>query len=235
MITTVLLIAVAIAFGVYIYKFPPKKNPCPCADANKICLDYSNSSMNELSVDLIHNMVDKYKGEQLRCINNYNLSNIKDDARTIAFKLETLKKFIYHIEKESIDRSANLTDKITKEELGIRIYYAAYPKINDWKKYDDLIPFLAGNSIRNQYGDLHTLVMIPTRTKGINTFDFNPLDPITFSTGIYDRAGYANNYNSANKTAALGLESEDQDPNSSGAQNHGGLIPPGDPIGSLGF
>ncbi|WP_130735631.1 hypothetical protein [Flavobacterium sp. J27] len=235
MITTTLLIVIVIAFGVYVYKFPPKKNPCPCGTPNKICLDYSNESMSELEVGLIHEMVDKYKENQLKTINQLSEFTNFGDARAIAFKLDTLKKFIYHIEKESLDRSVNLTDKITAKELGVRIYYAAYPPIDKWKNHDDLVPFLASNSIRNEYGHLHTLVMIPTRTKGTTTFDFNPLDSNTFSTGLYDRAGYAYNYTPANKTAALSLKSEDDNTNTTGSQNHGSLIPPGDPAGLMGF
>lgn len=231
---TGILIAVLLAFGAYIYKFPPTRTPSqPIPNTNKICMDYSNQQMSELSVDLIHTMVDKYKGEQLKCINNNNSCNIKEDAHSISFDLETLKKFIYHIEKNAKDIGALNSETITSKELGVRIYYAAYPEIETWKNHDDLASFLASNSIRSQYGHLHTLVMIPTRTKDNKTFDFNPLDYATYANGLYDRAGYHYNYTNT-RTAALSLKSDD-DGNGTGSQNHGSLIPPATSNGVEGF
>ena len=114
MITTVLLIVVAIAFGLYVYKFPPKKNPCPCDTPNKICLDYSNSQINELRVDLIHTMTNKYRSNQLDFVNRNSdfLGYNKKDAHSIWFDLITLKKFMYHIEKTSRDLGAGINRTI---------------------------------------------------------------------------------------------------------------------------
>ncbi|UOX32475.1 hypothetical protein LXD69_10470 [Flavobacterium sediminilitoris] len=225
---TGILIAVLLVFGVYIYKFPPTKRtstPCPCSD--KICMDYS-TPMSDLSVDLIHTMVNKYRGKQLNCINALNDFKEESDAHSIWFDLETLKKFIYNIEKQSKNKGLENNEEITSKELGIRVYYAAYPEIKDWGKYDDLISFQALNPITNKYGHLHTLVMIPTRSRGGKTFDFNPLDYDTYANGLYDRSGY--HYNYANtRTAALLIAKMDDgtDPDVfMSAQNHGQLFPP---------
>lgn len=220
--TTGLLIAVVIAFGAYIYKFPPKKSTStPTPNPEKICMDYSKEKMSELSVDLIHTMVKGYQGKQLNCINALPDFKEKGDAHSIWFDLETLKKFIYNIEKKSKD--------ITSKELGIRIYYAAYPQIDDWSKYNDLTSFQTLNSIRKEYGYLHTLVMIPTRTIDNKTFDFNPLDFNTYLDGFYDKPGYHYNYSSSTTAALLMAKKDDgTDPNDfTSAQNHGQLFPPG--------
>ena len=236
--TTGLLIAVVIAFGAYIYKFPPKKSTLtPIPNPNKICMDYSANPMSELAVDLIHTMVDKYKGEQLKCINSHNSSQIKNDAQSIWFDLETLKKFVYHIEKVSINKAKEKgLPEISSKRLGIRIYYAAYPNKENWNQFEDLVLFRGQDpdSKVKDYGDLHTLVMIPTLEIRGNMADFNPLDHETYTHGIYDWNGYAYNYGTT-RMAALSLKTEKNDDGSTGSQNHGGLIPPADPANICGF
>lgn len=231
---TGILIAVLLVFGVYIYKFPPTKRtstPCPCSD--KICMDYLDRP-SELSVDLIHTMVNKYKGEQLKCINSN--SRIKDDAHSIWFDLETLKKFIYHVEKTTIAKATSDPDlkslNITKEKLGIRIYYAAYPHFDSWKNHSDLDDFSKIDG-REKYEHLHTVIMIPTLeiSKG-KMADFNPLDDKTYVGGLFDRLGYTFNPATpvpANRTMGLSGLAQRSSSNqniSTGAQNHGTLIPP---------
>jgi len=233
MITTVLLIVVAIAFGVYVSKFPPKKNPCPCDDSNKICMDYNNNKMSELRVDLIHTMVNKYQSNQLAFINNtpFFSTSKKEDAHSIWFDLLTLKKFIYHIEKTSRDIGANIDKTIADTDLGIRIYYSAYPKKEeDWKtKFPDLID-LYSDPDKQSYEHLHTLVMIPTLNIKGKMVDFNPLDDKTYLRGFYDLSGYivTNNTNIKTTVALTGIAERDPD-NATGSQNHGNLIPPADP------
>ncbi|WP_445455198.1 hypothetical protein [Flavobacterium sp. HNIBRBA15423] len=240
--TTGLLIALVIVFGAYIYKFPPKKT-LTSPNSNKICMDYSGENMNELSVDLIHTMVKGYQSNQLDYINTCSRFLPKEDAHSIWFELETLKKFIYHIEKTTLNKATTVKElksmNITKEKLGIRIYYAAYPDRENWKKHTDLDVFI-GDDEKEQYGNLHTVVMIPTLD--INgsgeMYDFNPLDPITYSGGLFDRPGYTFNTNTNTKTSALSGIVERSNTNSNlstGAQNHGSLIPPATSNGVEGF
>ncbi|NHN25054.1 hypothetical protein FIA58_005120 [Flavobacterium jejuense] len=246
---TGILIAVLFAFGVYIYKFPPRKTtstPCPCS--NKICMDYPDDSISKLSVDLIHTMVKGYKKNQLDFINTHSRFVPNDDAHSIWFDLETLKKFIYHIEKTTLNKAATVEDlksmDITKEKLGIRIYYTAYPENKIWSRFNDLMAFLEVKDEklkkeRLAYGNLHSLVMVPTldaKGNGTNS-DFNPLDPITYPNGLFDRLGYTfdpNNLNSLNRTMGLSGLTSNQNL-STGAQNHGSLIPPATSNGVEGF
>jgi len=204
--------------------------------SNEICMNYTDT-INTMEVKLIRDMIEKYTNNQLKVINgnggarSLDLVNLPNhgDARAIWFDLETLKKFVYHIEKQSkkVDQS------ITSDKLGVRIYYAAYPEKNRWPNYVDLEGFDRENHT-STYGHKHTLVMIPTikGDKG-GDYDFNPLDKETFSGGI-------NGVGIKDKAIknALDLKYKNNDPsntfkmmsisinNRTASQNHGSFIPP---------
>jgi len=79
------------------------------------------------------------------------------DSRACWFPLDTLKKFICLIEKYS---SENKQQKFSSSELGIRFYYAVYPKNLDGDP---------------NYRNHHTLIMVPTfKDKGNENTDFDP-------------------------------------------------------------
>lgn len=219
MLSTILLGITLIAFAFYIYKFPPKSIPL---SRNSICMDYSDENMNQLEIDLVRNVVSGYQNNQLRHINaatNIGGTNTnKGDAHSIWFKLETLKKFIYHIEHNT---SKNDPSK-RSDDLGLRFYYSRYPEPEAWGKYKDL------QDVSQDYGERHTLFAIPTilNHNGIN-IDFNPLDINTFGEGI------TNSYTgtpSTNLFPTLPLAKAGSNTNNSG-QNHGSLIPPVDGSG----
>ncbi|CAM4087690.1 MULTISPECIES: hypothetical protein [Flavobacterium] len=239
---TGLLIAVVIAFGAYIYKFPPKKSTStPTANPDKICMDYSANPMNDLAVDLVHTMVKGYQEKQLRCINTHPSTLTNNDAHSIWFDLETVKRFVYHIERTSKKTAAPYGKIIDSKDLGIRIYYATYPEAKTWEsQFKDLVLFLK-DPLQKQYGNLHTLVMIPTIKVENRMVDFNPLDYTTYAHGLFDMPGYVvtNTISTTQRTAALTGKSADNDPNNPsnliGAQNHGNLIPPATSNGDEGF
>lgn len=221
-----------IAFGTYVYNFPPKgidpKVPLPKEDG--ICVDYSNEMINELDVNLIHNMVDNYKKKQLNCINTtlntgMNSDPSFDDAHSIWFDLETLKKFVYQLEYQAKKNETSATI----DKLGVRIYYAAYPHKEIMKNYKDIDWFL-GDDVRKDYQQLHTLVMIPTIRTKIGDVDFNPTDKSTFvGNGLKDNKL---KYGEGSTLTTAGLNGGLQRSNANlrtGAQNHGTLIPPGNP------
>lgn len=215
MITSLLLAITVIAFGIYIYKYPPKK-PTHTSKTS-ICLDYSSEPMNQLSVPLVHEMVNGYKNNQLAKINS---SLNMNDAHSIRFELETLKAFIYHTEMNAKKH------KVPSKSLGIRMYYSRYPEKETWKRpFTDLSDFL-GNSTTEKYEKLHTLVMIPTIRRGEVDFDFNPLDEKTYTTSLKKNEAYLNN-GAQTRTAALsGSKSSRSSSSNTGSQNHGSLIPP---------
>lgn len=109
---------------------------------------------NTLAVDLIQDLVDNYRNNQLNCINQ----NIKiDDAHSVWFDLPALKNFIAEIEAQ-----AQIVDpNVQSNDLGIRFYYAAYPEN-------------PAQPIPSSYAKRHTLVMIPTKEEEGLNYDFNP-------------------------------------------------------------
>jgi hypothetical protein len=62
--------------------------------------------------------------------------------------------------------------RVTDQDLGIRFYYAAYPKEQDWN-------IMSGTPIGTEYAQRHTLVLVPTMKQedenGDRLYDFNPL------------------------------------------------------------
>lgn len=237
MITSVLLAVTIAAFGVYIYKFPPKKTPTsstPVTSSNSICMDYSETKGSELSRALIREMAYGYRAHQLDKIN----TALKiDDAHSIWFKLETLKEFIYHLELNARKNGKS------SESLGLRIYYSRYPEIKTWKNtYTDLLDFIG--TPREKYEKLHTLVMIPTiktQIKGETVnIDFNPKDITTYTTGLPEIPG---DIPPAIRIPALGgifpntpgnsINIAAKSGNNILAQNHGSLIPPADGSGEF--
>lgn len=157
------LITVLIAFGVYVYLYPPIQNK------NTIYMNYEEP-INKLSNSLIINMVENYKDNQLKYINE---SLQIDDSRATWFDLETLKKFIYHIEV----KAKNNTEKpIFNKNLGIRLYYASYPSA-----IDDSI---SKDPIFKKQTRHHTVILIPTRKEGDLIIDFDPDNPETYTKSL---------------------------------------------------
>ena len=153
---------------------------------------------NTMSYSLIQTLVNNYRNNQL--ISVKEKLGI-DDAHSIHFDLTTLKKFIADIETlASTNNSAtNVGD------LGIRFYYAAYPKLENWD-------VMNGIPIGKQYAEKHTLVMVPTIKRqdenGVMlSYDFNPMS----SDGKVLAMASAKN---------AGIQSDVV------CQNHGALIPP---------
>lgn len=232
------LVGIGVIAGYLIFGNNTKANPNatnPTAQSNTststdVCMDYSGDQMSTLDADLIHFMTKSYRDNQLTYIQTKQGTIAPTDAYSIWFDLPTLKKFLYHIEKISQKFDSSITDT----QLGVRFYYATYPKTEEYEKYNftDLIG-RKGNSLFPSYNGLHTLVMVPTLEKNNLKFDFNPLDESTFVKGFSEDTKYAYNskYNIPNnQTAALsGSTQRDM-----GSKNHGILYPPTSTVG-LGF
>lgn len=146
--------------------------------------------------------------------------NVGNDARSIWFSLETIKRFIKEIER-AVPRGDG------RPVLGVRIYYAKYPKLPDARL----------SKVDSTFQGRHTLFMVPTYLdiNGINT-DFN-----FYAVGDnpYRPTPYYKLLNSGAKPAILGganlFKHEYTLPNgmvvtfmstSDGIQNQGGLAPP---------
>jgi len=61
--------------------------------------------------------------------------------------------------------------------LGLRFYYAAYPDAQAWTNQENV---LLQETIP-VYEKLHTLIVLPTTEINGDNYDFNPLDPATYS------------------------------------------------------
>lgn len=153
---------------------------------------------------LIKNLIKNYRENQLSVINT-ELGI--DDAHSIFFTLEGLKKFIHEIEFET----KKVNPAITDDKLGIRFYYAAYPTAQNWS-------IMNGLGVDENFARRHTLLMVPTlkmedETGALLDYDFNPLDPSTYTR---NPVSGENEDSSRDVTDFL-------------VKNHGQLIPPSDP------
>lgn len=205
----------------YIFKYPPTSEIIENPKTDELCLDYASYNPSQLSKGLINDMVSIYRNNQLKNINSTTITTTDGDAHSIWFDLDSIKKFIYHIEK-GVEQ--NKTESVNK--LGLRFYYAAYPDKKTWgTTYKDLGGFL-GDTIKEKYEKLHTLVILPTReTKPGEDHDFNPFDAATFANGL---PKYENEMpKSAMKIPVTALTPTSKTAGEkTGAKNHGTLIPP---------
>ncbi|GGC79895.1 hypothetical protein GCM10011508_04110 [Flavobacterium lutivivi] len=247
----IILAGVLGAFALYIYFFPPntgtdvvivdEKNDTIKApiDTTSLCMDYKEYNPSTLNTGLIRDMVEIYKANQLQSIQGSTTNPITNDAYSVWFDLDTIKKFIYHIEK-GVQKNSTRTEK-----LGLRFYYGAYPKKMFWGKangYEDLEEFLQ-DPVKVAYENKHTIVMMPTIDNGGKIIDFNPFDKNTYATGIAKPTSQfngepSNDPNSQIPVMALtgsGSTNNETDPQKrTAARNHGTLIPPGN-VSELSF
>lgn len=217
-----LLIMETIAFGTYVYLHPPISNRS-ILNKDEICLDYSNETINTLSVGLMHELAKGYRNHQLVYINDRmrqdNISLTDGDSHSILFKIEPLKKFIYHLEVLASKQG------VSSNDLGLRLYYGRYPDIKTWtSKYQELEPF-SRDPETVDYGRRHTAVFIPTITRNGVDLDFDPQEKDTYNGGINGcSTDYYLDVTSSNPVSGLpGIPSTSR---ATGARNHGKLYPP---------
>ena len=210
------LIVLLAAFATYVVMFPPMRVD-DTSSSNEICMDYSKQDPSEMEVRLIHKMSNEYKNGQLQSINSkFPTRHNMVDTRAIWFDLETVKAFLYHMEKSS---------GVEPEELGIRIYYTSYPNIAEWPSYPDLMEMDEDGTplLKNNYENHHTLIMIPTIRKDSVNMDFDPTNSATFRISLQNNAY---DENSKRPMPAL-FGTPPPDSGDTNAQNHGSLFPPG--------
>lgn len=195
----------------------------PCQE----CVDYSSLPFKGMSVV---NATGIAKDYQTMNKPKLLIGGLKIDATSIWFSVETLKNFIWKIEEATCEQRcpANLN-------LGIRIYYARYPKIVGTPGTDFA-------SIPPSYKEHHTLFMIPTYQDLTNPsvqWDFDPWHwggdnclPTSLSTWMQQRPDPF-----PGEESLIFSPSEDEyfktGVDSWGlARNHGSLIPPDVSIGN---
>lgn len=172
------------------------------------CMEPRGPAKGRISVSTARQISQDYKRDESKgFIWSSTGRTSQEDACSIWFGLETIKRYIWEIESAAC--GANCTDT-----LGIRIYYARYPK--------DLESFPEFAGLDPSYANRHTLFMVPTYWDGAaeRYIDFNPAAGCRAS---FDRP-------LLKKTApSMIYMPSSEDPS---AQNHGGLAPPPDGVTS---
>ncbi|MCD9619268.1 hypothetical protein [Chryseobacterium gleum] len=159
-----------------------------------------------MSNSLIQALINNYRQNHLSAINT---ALGIEDAHSIWFDLPKLKNFIANIEAEA----AKVNPAASAEDLGIRFYYSAYPKEENWS-------IMESHPVPIEYAERHTIVMVPTLKKANETgelidYDFNPFQ------------------SAEGKSLALANKSSKgmgEDDDTSLGENLGTLIPPGNSI-----
>lgn len=201
---TLIIAVLAIAFGAYIYFYPPTQTD---TGAN-------GSKPSTLKLSLIQEMINNYRDTQLKAIENAGENAVENDANSILFDLDTLKKFM-----NDIERTVKRNKPSANKKLAIRMYYAAYPSSKRWADpgYENLEKLLS-NDITRLYERKHTLILLPAiqNSRGVYT-DFNPLDISTYE-GLKIR--------SRKQMSFIMVKDERGNDASVMALNHGQIIPP---------
>lgn len=157
-----------------------------------------------MSNSLIQTLIDNYRQNHLTAINT---ALEMQDAHSIWFDLPKLKNFIAKIEEEA----AKVNPDTSAEDLGIRFYYATYPKQENWSIMDS-------HPVPAEYAGKHTLVMIPTLKKAdeageLIDYDFNPFQ------------------SAEGKSLVLANKGTEEDDDTGLGENNGILVPPKAPLG----
>lgn len=160
-----------------------------------------------MSNSLIQALINNYRQNHLNAINS---ALGIEDAHSIWFDLPKLKNFIANIEAEA----AKANPAASTEDLGVRFYYSAYPKEENWS-------IMESHPVPIEYAGRHTLVMVPTLKKANETgelidYDFNPF-----------QSAEGKSLALANKSA----KGMGEDDDTSLGENNGILVPPKAPLG----
>lgn len=207
-----------------------------------ICLNYKDRPVSELRASLIDTMIKSYRNNKVdrlyeRVPGTKNGQRLRSDGggfdtHSVWFDLETLKSFIYHIES-----NMKLSLDVANERLGVRIYYADYPKKNLWQSsnseyHADLkgLPF--------EYYSRHTLIMIPTLGKktgdenkdGVPEYLDTDIDilkpPANNQKETFEIGKYVGSKKLLPVLMPHTIFIQDREGGYTSAQNHGSMIPP---------
>jgi hypothetical protein len=202
-------------------------------DSTKICMDYSNPNLppfNYLNGNLLREMSANYDTTPINMnltrlgyspIVNLGTSNhvikkpgnpLAQDSRSIWFSLDSLKRFIWEIESAICKNKCSIA-----KNLGIRLYYARYPMINNNNPNHRQLLLL-----NTTYQKLHTIFMIPTYESISN----NQVINIDFDPRLFDskRCTYKSIIEPPNGWRFLAFSPIPI--TNQLAQNHGDLCPP---------
>lgn len=146
-------------FSVFLFKnCTPEPSAGKCADLSK---SYEKEPFTGFPGETAYAMSQTYQKNHYAVFNR----NLKTpDARSAWFSLDSLKKFIWHIEKATCELKEG-----DVSGLGIRFYFAEYPDAETMKKLrglENADPELAGK---------HTLFLVPTLQNEDGHVDFDAI------------------------------------------------------------
>jgi hypothetical protein len=165
---TLLKIASGFGFGALTVYLILRNSPEPSA-TNQICLDYSASHFTGSDLKEVMSYIARYNGTHVPVVEadmrNYGIE--KNPSRVCTFPLDTIKKFIYFLEKYSSEKG------VSPKDLAIGFYYGVYPKKMLAKTGED-------------YGSLHTLFMVPATFDQDKKqyIDYDPINNVPLSVHI---------------------------------------------------
>lgn len=173
------------------------------------------TTFNGLNAMLVYALAKNYKNNQLQAINNAHPG--LNDARSVWFELETLKRFIFEIESQTCGKCDNDPSKM----LGVRIYYGAYPDSAAWGSAE-WSAALEGVPVTN--AGKHTVMLVPTYHDNTTNAEID-FDPNYITTGCnfsHIDNFYAKMATNPPSSITLAILST----LNGTAQNHGEMIPP---------
>jgi hypothetical protein len=181
-------------------------------DCKTFCYNYSTVPFPGLSKSVAENMAGNYR--KLPTSPGLTIETDTSETRSVWFKLETIKNFIYQIETSTCQLKC---DKIKAEDLGIRFYFAKYPQASDAVAADEGFAFLRN---KPRFYGKKTLFMVPTYyTPDNGDIDFDP-------RWTFNNAKECAPTQLSRIKGSSGYKMVAATPEADGMQNHGNLCPP---------
>jgi hypothetical protein len=191
------------------------------------CPDSYTGGMNWVKLSDVVKMVREYGKNQATSIDSLMRNKLSTrafrDSRYLTWPLDTIKKFISIIEKQTMSVPLlNDNGRVIKRcDLGIKFYYSAYPGL------------VKGMDTDKTYQGRHTLIMIPTYLRASDSIyaEFSPFyfvgnKPMLFKEirDLENKSAKGEDKLRGNKiaTAFLMMQADDGDV----GKNNGSLCPP---------
>ena len=231
-IPSVLLFLIMLAGLIYLFLENRKLRETGTSDTSFYVSDGSvnprDIQLHYVPLDTALEMTETFKKQQYQYITEgiNNFLNLKGDstfydARLTAFSLDSIKKLVYAMDELVKTGKVVKPDgrKVTTSELGLKIYYAAYPGLKAPPDY-------------NSHDGRHTLILVPAyKETGTGLYhDF-------YMNGEVPRRRHPNNLfggeqNGVTAVKAMSILPAPPRPNPSVGLNNGGSCPPPNTAGA---
>ncbi len=150
-------------FSVLFFKnCTPEKTSEPCADLSK---SYEKTPFVGFPGEVTYRMAKIYQDGVYKDLSK-RLG--KEDTRGVWFNLDSLKRYIWTIEKAACE-----TGGARPEDLGIRVYFAQYPAAEEIRKHP-AFSYMDDETAKNVAG-MRTVYFVPTKNTGGSHDDYDVL------------------------------------------------------------